>query len=243
MCYNISLLNPSELGIRYDIQLSSEDSLFNLHPIYHRNAFDLMKYPIITNQDSKEINYSTWGLVPNWIKNINNAKKIQNKTMNARCETLFEKPSFKSAIEKRRCIIPVDGFFEWRYYDGKNYPYYIYLTGHKIFSIAGIWDVWKNPDTEIENCSFSLITCPANNMMEKIHNKKKRMPVILSRDIENNWIKRFLSKNEIERMLKPYNLDDLQAHTISRLITQRNKQKNNSDVIKQFDYVPLKNFQ
>ena len=79
--------------------------------------------------------------------------------------------------------------------------------------------------------------------MEKIHNKKKRMPVILPRDIENNWIKRFLSKNEIERMLKTYILNDLQAHTISRLITQKNKQKNNSDVIKQFDYVTLPNFQ
>ena len=239
MCYNISLLNPSELGIRYDIQLSSDDPIFNVQPIYYRNAFDLLKYPIITNQDSKEINYFTWGLVPYWIKNVNNAKNIQNKTMNARCETLFEKPSFKSVIEKRRCIIPVDGFFEWRHYDGKNYPYYIYLTDKKIFSIAGIWDVWKNPDTEIEYYSFSLITCPANNMMEKIHNKKKRMPVILPKDNENQWIEQKSSKNKIEMMLKPYCLNDLQAHTVSRLITNKNKQRNVSDVIKQFEYPKL----
>ena len=239
MCYNISLLNPSELGIRYDIPLSLDDPLFKIQPIYHRNAFDLLKYPIITNQEPKKINYFTWGLIPYWIKNLNIAKKIQVKTMNARCETIFEKPSFKSAVEKRRCIIPVDGFFEWRYYNGKNYPYYVYLPNNKIFSIAGIWDVWNNSDTEKDHYTFSLITCRANQMMEKIHNKKKRMPVILPRNSENEWIDNKSSKYKIERMLKPYCLNDLQAHTVSRLITNKNKQRNVSDVIKQFEYLEL----
>src|SRR5690606_18107419 len=121
-----------------------------------------------------------WGLVPNWAKDDKNASKL----INARAETLLEKPSFKNLVYRRRCIIPADGFYEWRQKDGTKQPMRIVLKERQIFSMAGLYDIWLSPDGQkISTCT--IITTAANRLLEDIHH---RMPVILRPEDESSWL-------------------------------------------------------
>jgi len=180
-----------------------------------------------------------WGLIPFWVKTQPDAEKIRMQTMNARAETLFDKPSFRYAIANHRCLIPADGFFEWRHYRGKNYPYFVRLKDHEIFSIAGIWERWRPKDTDETIETFSVITCDANPLMQKVHNKKKRMPVILSKDDELGFLDKNLIKDDILSILRPYPEEHMEAFTISRLVTSKTQDRNVPAVIQPFEYKEL----
>lgn len=197
--------------------------------------------PVITNKDPDNFQFFHWGLIPYWIKNIEDSEKIRIKTMNARSESIFDKPSFKRSIRLKRCLIPADGFYEWRQLNGVNYPYYIRLKNKKIFSFAGIWDKWKNPMDNNSIYSYSIITCKSNKLLSKIHNKKKRMPVILSKENGENWLKEELEENEIKKYLTPYPDEKMEAYTISKFITSRIKDKNIDKIIEPYHYPELKN--
>ncbi len=238
MCFNISLLNPGELTKRYGPILDF-DTYHEDEPIYYRNAFSIPYHPVIPNTEPRKIKEYSWGLIPFWVKTSKDAENIRTKTMNARADTIFDKPSFRYAIKKRRCLIPADGFFEWRYYKGKNYPYYIYLKDHEIFSIAGIWEVWTNPDTEEGEYTFSVITCDANPLLEKIHNKKKRMPVILSKDQEAVYLDEGLSVDNIKELLAPIDESKLDAYTISKRVTSKTQERNVPETIEPYEYSTL----
>lgn len=236
MCYSLTLLEPDTLQIRYAARFPSH---WEFSPSYYVNAFSLPSYPVLSNRDSQQFNMMYWGLIPFWTKTKDDAEKIRTRTMNARAETIFEKPSFRDAIRKRRCLIPADGFFEWRSFLGKNYPYYIHLKQHKIFSIAGIWDKWNQPETNNEIYTFSVVTCPANPLMEKIHNKKKRMPVILSEDHEMRWLESDISNSTIKDFLKPYPAENMQAYTISKRVTSKTLKRNVPEVLTSYTYPEL----
>ena len=180
-----------------------------------------------------------WGLIPFWVKTWNDAESIRKKTINARAETLFEKPSFRYAAENHRCLIPVDGFFEWRYYQKKNYPYYIYLKTHEIFSFAGIYETWSNPESNKMFQTFSIVTTDANPLMAKIHNKKKRMPVILMKDEEMKWLDDSLNSDDLKKLLIPINEDLIDAHTVSKRLTSRTQKRNVPAVLDRFEYPEL----
>lgn len=150
------------------------------------NGFTFPEITLISNQNPDLFQNFYWGLIPHWAKD----NSIQKFTINAKIETLHEKPSFKYSLQKR-CLIPVNGFFEWQWLDpkGKNkQKYSIGLAIEKIFSFAGIWAEWLNPETGKLIKSFSIITQPANDLMSKIHNSKKRMPLILNPENEQNWL-------------------------------------------------------
>jgi len=236
MCYAFSLLEPDAIAFRYAARFPST---WEYHPMYYMNAFSLPEHPIIANTDPNMVQMMQWGLIPFWVKTANDAESIRTKTMNARAETLFEKPSYKYAILKRRCLIPADGFFEWRYYQGRNYPYYIYLKNNQIFSFAGVWEQWKDPNQKKQIHTFSIITCEANSLLKTIHNKKKRMPVILPKENEKMWLENDLSKDEIVELLIPYPEDKMKAHTISNFVTSSAKNKNVKKVIEPFSYPEL----
>lgn len=116
-----------------------------LNEQYHVNAFNFPKYPIITKSD--EVQVFNWGLIPFWTKDETNADEIRRMTLNARADTIFEKPSFREPIMKKRCIVPSTGYFEWRHEGSKKIPYYIYLKDEPIFSMAGIYDTWLDKVT------------------------------------------------------------------------------------------------
>ncbi|WP_294471610.1 SOS response-associated peptidase [uncultured Bacteroides sp.] len=179
---------------------------------YHVNAFNFPKYPIITQ--SAEVQVFNWGLIPFWTKNEKSADEIKIMTLNARADTIFEKPSFREPIMKRRCIVPSTGYFEWRHEGTTKIPYFIYLKDEPIFSMAGIYDRWLDKETGEERDTFSIITTDTNPLTDYIHNTKHRMPAILSKEDEAKWLDTSLSRIEIEAMLKPYEVDKMDAYII-----------------------------
>ena len=237
MCYNITILNP-EYYKHYE-SIISNDEMENIEPVYYRNAFSLPTHPVIPNTIPYRIQEFTWGLIPFWVKTSVDAEKIRVKTMNARADTIFEKPSYRFAIMKRRCLIPADGFYEWRYYKGKNYPYYIHMRDHEVFSLAGIWESWINPENKEQVFTFSIITCEANQLLEKIHNKKKRMPVILPQNKEKKYLQEDVTMTEIQDLLIPIDDSILDSYTISHRITSQTKNRNDPKTIEPFEYPEL----
>jgi putative SOS response-associated peptidase YedK len=158
----------------YDISVNDGD----LTPNYNCAPSQLL--PVITNDKSIGFNFFRWGLIPFWAKDIS----IGNKFINARSETILEKPSFRNAFRQRRCLVPADAFYEWKQEVKEKIPYRIFLKNQNIFSMAGIWEKCKLPNGETI-FSFAIITTQPNTLMTKIHN---RMPVILDKKGEDLWI-------------------------------------------------------
>lgn len=152
-----------------------------------------------------------WGLVPGWVKDLKKHKPL----INARAESLAEKPSFKQALAKRRCIIPADGFFEWTGSAANRIPMYIRMASGKPFSFAGIWEQWVSSSGEVIR-SCAIITVAANELVSSIHD---RMPAILCPEDESLWLsteQRDLSK--IVAVLKPFPADQMIASPVSRVV-------------------------
>ncbi len=150
------------------------------------NAFTFPVTPVITNEKAEAIQGFSWGLIPPWTKDIN----IQKSTLNARLETLDQKPSFKPSISKR-CLVLTDGFYEWKWLDAKGkskQKYLLTLPDEEAFAFAGLWNTWTNGNTGEPLSTYTIITTAANELMSEIHNSKKRMPVILSSEAEKDWL-------------------------------------------------------
>ena len=208
-------------------------------PIFSASAFTCPAMPVITNANPKKIELYHWGLIPFWVKDNKDAGEIKTKTLNARSETIFQKPAFRHAILSRRCLVLADGFFEWRRVNNKRYPYYIRLSDHQPFAMAGIWDRWQDRELDCQVRTFSIITTEANALVAQIHNVKKRMPVILTRENEERWLDNNLDKGAIESMLYPYDPGKMEAHTIDRAVSRLGTNTNYPEVLIKKDYPEL----
>lgn len=230
-----SLKNRYQLKLEFEFELKPELS----EPKYYVSGFEFPKMPVITSQQPDRLQVFSWGLIPFWVKSQTEAMEIRGHTLNARSDTVFTKPSFRNAIRERRCLVPADGFYEWREFNGRKYPYYIYLKSKDIFSFAGIWEEWTDRSTGEVLRTFSILTTDANSLMEQIHNIKKRMPVILPREKEMDWLKNWLGREEIDALTKP--LDDtlMSAHPISKLINSRNFNRNVAAIQEAYEYPEL----
>lgn len=150
------------------------------------NAFNYPKTPVITHDQHDIIQSIQWGLIPSWAKD----ERIQSMTLNARQETLHEKQAFKNILHNR-CMIIANGFYEWQWLDSKGKKkrkYYIHLPEEKLFAFAGLWSSWIDPNTGKVLQTYTIITTEANPLMAEIHNTKKRMPLILSEETEQQWL-------------------------------------------------------
>ncbi|WP_339869316.1 SOS response-associated peptidase [uncultured Algoriphagus sp.] len=206
---------------------------------YHLNGFAHPKLWVIASDKPGELQQMEWGLVPFWVKNAEQATDIANKTLNAKSETVFELPSFRAAIKQRRCFIPVTGFYEWRHFKSKTFPYFIYSENNKVYLLAGLWEEWTDKETGEIRKTCSIITSAANGLMEQIHNTKKRMPLILDAKNARIWVSSGLEKEEIESLMKPIEASKMKAHTISRLVTSRTENSNVKEVVEQMRYEEL----
>lgn len=222
MCFHNSMSAKSQkLAARYNLKTDIVEIYKEiLEENYHVNAFTHPLYPIV--RGDSELQAFHWGLVPFWVKSEEQAKEIENMTINAKADTVFEKPSFRHSIMSKRCIVPSTGFFEWRHEGKDKIPYFIHVKNEDIFSMAGIFDVWNNPQTGEIYHSFSIITSGANSLMEYIHNTKKRMPVILSPEDEQRWIDPNLNKEGIKELLKPFDADKMNAYIINKDFLKKN---------------------
>lgn len=168
--------------------------------------------PIVTNDDPKHLCLMRWGLVPSWAKDA----AIGNRMINARAETLAEKPSFRKPLERRRCLVLADGFYEWRKEAGSaNIPIRFVLKSREPFAFAGLWDTWRAPDGK-ELVSFTIVTTEANELLRPVHD---RMPVILRREDEERWLDPDLKDSaRLLPLLRPYAAAEMEAYEVSMLV-------------------------
>jgi putative SOS response-associated peptidase YedK len=210
MCGRFSISTPTDiLKVRFKVQRCED-----LTPNF--NAAPTQRLPVILNSEPAAINLCQWGLIPGWARE----PTIGNKMINARAETLSQKPSFRDPFKRHRCLVLADGFYEWKKVSEKKIPYRISMKTNEPFAFAGIWDEWRSPEGECLR-SFAIITTEPNPLMKPLHH---RMPVILSRENEAGWLQE-LDVSKAQKMLKPYPLDELEAYPVSSLV---NSPRNNS---------------
>ena len=203
MCGRFSLTtNEAILNERFRLAGSIEPY------VARYNCAPTQNLAVITAIQPRRLSFFRWGLIPFWAKD----EKIGSRMINARAEGIEEKPSYKNAFRQRRCLVPADGFYEWKSENGKI-PYRITLYDQQPFAMAGIWDTWKSPAGKTVH-SFSIITTEANELMKPIHD---RMPVILTADLEDIWLKSNIPE-EIRAILKPFDPRLMKAYEVSKLV-------------------------
>jgi putative SOS response-associated peptidase YedK len=195
MCGRSSLTKTEkELEERFRATFYSED-LERYNPLPNFNVAPTQMHPVITQEEPKIIHLYRWGLIPYWAKDM----KIGYKLINARIEGIAEKPSFRQAFQKRRCIVPFDGYYEWQKTDKGKIPYRIRLKNTEIFTIAGLYEHWKSPDGKIIN-SFTLITHDADPKIRHLHD---RQPLVLLPEQEKLWLDPDIPSKDLIHELDP----------------------------------------
>lgn len=205
----------------------------DLPTFFFVSGFSFPFLPVIRHDG---LHLCQWGLVPQWTKDADFANTIRSKTLNARGESVFEKPSFRGSITSKRCLLPVSGFFEWREISNKKYPYFIRLREEGLFSLGCIYDTWTDKQTGEHRQTFSIITTPANPLMEKVHNKKKRMPLIIGREDEVAWNDPVLGASAIKRLIMPFDEQQMVAHTVSRMLNNPRSQRDIPEALEKVTY-------
>lgn len=183
MCFHSKQSKDAQtLEKRYKAKIAQPDTF----KTGNMNGFEHPFCPVITNKEPEIIQLAQWGLLPTWAKD----KNLQNNTLNAKLETIHEKPSFKASITQR-CLIPADGFYEWQWLDSKGrqkQKYLLSIANDELFSFAGLWNTWIDNQTGQSVQTYTILTTQANDLMALIHNSKKRMPVIIDPQAENDWL-------------------------------------------------------
>ncbi len=184
MCFH-SQLNFKPKKIEKAFQATFlEPELFS--PQESINGFTYSKTPVITDENRENIQLFNWGLIPFWAKD----DSIKKLTLNAKIETAATKPAFRNSVENR-CLIIASGYYEWQWQDPKGKQKQKFLikdTEQELFAFAGIYSSWQNPETNFQVNSYSILTTDANELMQKIHNNKMRMPVILHKNDHTKWL-------------------------------------------------------
>jgi putative SOS response-associated peptidase YedK len=199
--------NEKELEQRFQAQFYQED-IARYNPLPSFNIAPTHRHPVRTNRDPVHLLYYRWGLVPFWASDA----KTGYKMINARVESVSEKPAFREAFRKRRCLVPFDGFYEWmKLPDGSKQPYHVRVDDGAIFSVAGLWEEWRGPDGLLLP-TFTLITIPPNGLMARIHD---RMPAILLPEQEGLWLADDLSGADLLQLLIPFPDERMVAWPVS----------------------------
>ena len=231
MCYDIKTSKKAQLErIRRAQDLLAleeiEERLLPLTdlPLHHASGFNHPEVLIYTDRSPNFPEVATWGLVPHWVKDTTQKKQLWNKTLNARGETIFEKPSFRDSAIHKRCLFYVDGFYEHHHYNGQVYPFYIHKTDNTAMAMAGLWNTWEDPETGGHLNTFSIVTTKGNALLSKIHNNPKlegpRMPLILPENLADQWITNVddhLDEQIITSLIQPYPDGEFSAHTVQKL--------------------------
>jgi putative SOS response-associated peptidase YedK len=207
MCGRYTLVKKAEeVAKRFKVEVGT-----HYKPRY--NAAPTQLLPVITSSAPEGLSWFYWGLIPAWSKN----KAISQKLINARAETVDSKASFRNALKQRRCLIPADGFFEWKSVSKKGkIPYRITLMNEALFSFAGLWEEYEDDEGDTVQ-TFTILTTTANSTLENIH---ERMPVILSRENEGLWLKKEADPEQLQQVLQPYDRDQTRYYTVSSLVNQ-----------------------
>ena len=204
MCGRYGFQDPDKMRNYYDIK----EDLIDLKPRY--NAAPSQQLPVIVKNTTLHGKLMKWGMIPFWAKNVS----IGFKMINARAEGIEAKPAYRKLFKTQRCLVPASFFFEWDKMSGSRTPYLIRIKNQDIFSLAGLYDVWGNTEGK-EILSYTIITTEPNSKIAKIHN---RMPVILTKDEEKNWLN--LDFPTPFKLLDPYPSENIEIYAISKEVNR-----------------------
>ena len=231
MCYGVSQKREAARLARQRGDFAEaaqiERDLENLtgRPLFHVSGFIHPELLVYTNESPNKLQSLTWGLIPSWTKTLTDGKKFWNNTLNARGETIFEKPSFKSSAKNKRCLIYLDAFYEHHHANKQTYPFRIEHKDKSSLIVAGLWEEWVDKSSGEILKTFTIVTTEGNPLMSKIHNNPNaemgpRMPVILEHGKEDEWLiecKTDLDKKHIQEQIRPY-AGKLNAYTVAKLL-------------------------
>jgi len=188
------------------------------------NIVPTSQIPIIVNFNKPTLVLAYWGLIPFWAKD----KKTANKMINARAESLLQKPSFKNLFISKRCLIPSTGFFEWQknIVTNNKIPYYIKVKNENVFTFAGLWDKWIDKQTGEEIISATIITTQSNEKINQIHN---RMPLIIQNDDRDKWLNPNTGIESLLKLLQPLPSELIEFYQISQKVN--NPSNNSAEII------------
>ncbi len=206
MCGRYAITSPLEAIIE---AFAIKGARPNLQPRY--NAAPSQDLPVIrTGRQGRELAFMRWGLVPSWSKGPDSRYTM----INARAETVASRPAYRGPFRHRRCLVPANGFYEWKQETGGKQPYFITLASGEPFAFAGLWDQWTSPEGD-EILSFTIIVTEANDTIRPIHD---RMPVILSPDDYEPWLGEDSSpsRTRLAIMLRPYPAERMRTYPVSR---------------------------
>jgi putative SOS response-associated peptidase YedK len=208
MCGRVTIQTPA-------VDLAREFALTGIRAAIERPRFNLAPtqlMPVVPNDGQRMLDAFRWGLIPSWAKEAS----IGNKLINARGETVAEKPSFRSAFKRKRCLVLVDGFYEWKQNTKPKTPFFFHRKDRKPFALAGLWEEWKAPETGEVVRTCALITTGPNALMSPIHD---RMPVILSQAGQELWLRpEPMEPAELQPLIAPCADDFLEAYEVARVV-------------------------
>lgn len=193
-------------------RFGAQETLFTISPRY--NIAPTQPVAVVTQAEgARRLEGYRWGLVPFWARD----DTIGNKLINARAETLGEKPAFKNALQRRRCLVPADGFYEWKRLDrNRKEPMHIRRTDEELFAFAGLWEEWRNPESGAPLRTCTIITVAPNALLASIHD---RMPAILRPEDEALWLNvAEVDKQAALSLLRPYPDEAMEAYAVSRRV-------------------------
>jgi len=207
MCGRYALAAPENLAERF----SADAMLEVLAPTF--NVAPTRWMPVVVRNSPNRLELMRWGLIPSWAKDAS----IGARMINARAETLAEKPAFKRLFKSRRCLVPATGFYEWRQEGAGKQPYFIRLADGDTFAFAGLYDFWRDPDGNPVR-SYTIITTEPNAVVAPIHN---RMPVILSPEAEPDWVDPAVDDLDyLQTLLVPYPAARMVAYPVSKAVNR-----------------------
>jgi putative SOS response-associated peptidase YedK len=177
------------------------------------NVAPTQPVPVVANDGKQRLDFYIWGLIPSWAKD----PRMGSRMINARAETIAEKPAYRAAFRRRRCLVLVDGFYEWRKEPGSSgkTPMYIRMKSKEPFALAGLWERWHSPHGD-EILSCTIITTTPNSLLATIHD---RMPVILPPETFDEWLDPGEKPPQaLEPLLKPYPADGMEAYAVTPMV-------------------------
>lgn len=217
MCGRFTLRTPpTEIASLFSVQLAIEFKKNAWLPRYNIAPSQNVSVIVFDPEQERRWTLFRWGLIPSWAKDT----KIGYKLINARGETIAEKPSFRNALKKRRCLVLADGFYEWQKTESGKQPYHFHREDGGVMAFAGLWEKWNGDDT-IYSCT--IITTQANELLGRFHD---RMPVILDAEDHEQWLDPdFQDKASLQNLIRPYPAEEMSCQMANRIV---NNVKNES---------------
>ncbi len=211
MCGRFALISDTkQLLLQFGIPPASVAGMPDAVPRYNVAPTQPVAAVRLNEFKQRELTFFRWGFIPSWSKDI----KIGSRMINARSETVAEKPSFRAAFKRRRCLIPADGFYEWQKVNGGKQPIFIHAADKRPFALAGLWEMWSDPEgSMLQTCT--ILTTRPNEFMASIHN---RMPVILEREDYDMWLDPGDDPQQALHLLRPYPPEKMAAYPVTTLV-------------------------